>query len=279
MTLLRNLVPLLLCAACVGGDDAGAPGDAAPGDAASAPCATLFDAPREARASLELFDYYQSGSTKVVHRLDGCRIGNQPLERPANLSFGYQPGAHRLTIELRDQPLIDEPLDVAADGDRVYALTGTPARLVGGFTITTVPPTATWAIALFNMSDAPIRISRVIDPAVTPRQYEVLAESIGFGEAMPLTALAATVDDGVVLRVERDGATVFEDNPLFFRGCDEWPTGQVQVLGVIDDSAFAFSQGVQWGVLEAGCPAAARAATAATSSRWRRELDGSVREW
>jgi hypothetical protein len=87
-----------------------------------------------------------------------------------------------------------------------------------------------------------------------PRQYEVLATGVAYGESMLPRVLAATTETGAWVRVERGGEVVFEDNPLFFRACETWPVGGNAVFMMFEDVGFPYSGGVMYGSLEQGCP-------------------------
>jgi hypothetical protein len=288
MTLSRRSLPFvsLLLAAC-GADPGDGPDARPPADAAEVDrCEALLevDSPDE-RAGLNLFDLYRGQDVLIIHRIDDCRLGSRPLTRGGMVGQGFLAGTRTLTIETGGETLPPIEMDAAAHDQLFYALDVTPDRILGGARVSDIPPVDGWAFAMMNMAGSPIRISRVVDPTATPRQYEVLAESVAHGEAMPEVILPATAASGAWVRIERDGATIFEDNPLFFRACAPWPLGDTRVFGFFDDSELGFVAGVMYGVLEHGCPEPGVAPETRNArhghagGRWSRDRDGRVRAW
>jgi hypothetical protein len=247
---------IVVAAGCGGRNDDG--GDLTDAAGREDPCGALLGAPASRRAGLYLFDTLratQADPPRIIHRIDGCRLGDWSLTRGTLLGQGFEQGSRTLSVET-DDVVVTAPAIETVAGDQVYyALdTAQPPNILGGAKGSSVPPSDGWGLMVMNMSATPITISRVVDPAATPRAYEVLATDVGYGESMLPRVVAATAASGAWVRVERGGEVIFEDNPLFFKGCETWPVGGNSVFMMFEDVAFPYSSGVMYGSLEQGCP-------------------------
>jgi hypothetical protein len=241
-------------AACGGGSendghliDAMVPGD---------PCEEMLEAGPSTRAGMYVFDVLRvRDAPRITHRVNECELDGAPLTRGGLLAQGFEQGARTYSVET-DGVVVTAPEVETVVGDQVYYVLDAeqPPNIVGGAKGRSIPPVDGWAVMVMNVSATPITISRVVDPEAVPRQYEVLASDVGYGESMLPRVLAANPESGAWVRVERGGEVIFEDNPLFFRMCETWPVGGNAVFMLFEDVAFPYSQGVMYGSLEQGCP-------------------------